>query len=301
MKSSAAEDKTMLQVKFYEQTEDARLRFAVVIAKSNGKWVLCKHHLRDTWEIPGGHREKGESIADTAARELAEETGALQAEIFPVSAYGVERENGITWGMLYLARIEEMGELPPDSEIREVGFFDRMPDELTYPAIQPHLYREIQNWLNLQSKADELWDIYDENRQLTGRLQRRGDPMQEGDYHLSVHVWMQNSRGEFLITQRSPNKGYPLMWESTGGSALTGDDSLTAALREVEEETGLRAENWKKLTHIDTTPGFCTERIALYLATGLFTSQLAACTFLRQPGPDHQHVHHCPAQASINP
>ena len=136
---------------------------------------------------------------------------------------------------------------------------DRMPDELTYPAIQPHLYREIQNWLNLQSKADELWDIYDENRQLTGRLQRRGDPMQEGDYHLSVHVWMQNSRGELLITQRSPNKGYPLMWESTGGSALTGDDSLTAALREVEEETGLqlKKENGKVLLSLKRTNDFC--------------------------------------------
>ena len=41
------------------------------------------------------------------------------------------------------------------------------------------------------------------------------------------------------MTRRSPNKGYPLLWETTGGSALAGDDSLTAALREVKEETGL--------------------------------------------------------------
>ena len=63
--------------------------------------------------------------------------------------------------------------------------------------------------------------------------------MKEGEYHLVVHVWIRNSRGEFLLTKRSPNKGFPNMWESTGGSALTGDDSLTAALREVREETGL--------------------------------------------------------------
>ena len=241
------------------QVADELFKYAVIAARYRDQWVFCRHKERKTWEIPGGHREKGEEIAETAARELAEETGALSAQISPVSAYGVERESGITWGMLYLAQIEEMDELPQDSEIGEVGLFDRLPDPLTYPAIQPHLYREIQNWLNLQSKADELWDIYDENRQLTGRLQRRGDPMQEGDYHLSVHVWMQNSRDEFLITRRSPNKGYPLMWESTGGSALTGDDSLTAALREVEEETGLhlKPENGKVLMSLKRTNDFC--------------------------------------------
>ena len=59
-------------------------------------------------------------------------------------------------------------------------------------------------------------------------------------------------------------------WEIPAGKLDTPDeDHFSAAQRELEEETGLRAENWKKLTHIDTTPGFCTERIALYLATGL--------------------------------
>ncbi|MBR6917573.1 MAG: NUDIX domain-containing protein [Clostridia bacterium] len=50
---------------------------------------------------------------------------------------------------------------------------------------------------------------------------------------------MKSSKGEFLITKRTANKGFPNMWESTGGSALSGDDSLSAALREVKEETGL--------------------------------------------------------------
>ena len=242
-----------------QQVADELFKYAVIAARYRDQWVFCRHKARKKWEIPGGHREAGEAIDDTARRELMEETGAVKAEIIPVSAYGVERENGITWGMLYLARIEEMGKVPENSEIGEAGLFDRLPDELTYPAIQPYLYWEIQNWLNLQSKADELWDIYDENRCLTGRLQRRGDPMKDGDYHLSVHVWMQNSNGQFLITQRSPEKGYPLMWESTGGSALTGDDSLTAALREVEEETGLNLDpaNGKVILSLKRTNDFC--------------------------------------------
>ncbi|MBE5787090.1 MAG: NUDIX hydrolase [Clostridiales bacterium] len=59
-------------------------------------------------------------------------------------------------------------------------------------------------------------------------------------------------------------------WEIPAGKLDTPDeDPFFAAKRELEEETGLRAENWQLLTRIDTTPGFCTEKIALYLATGL--------------------------------
>ena len=63
--------------------------------------------------------------------------------------------------------------------------------------------------------------------------------MPEGDYHLVVFVWLRNSKGEYLISKRAPNKGYPNLWENTGGSAIAGDDSLTAAIREVKEEVGL--------------------------------------------------------------
>lgn len=68
----------MLTVKFYEDVKDELLRFAVVIAKHDGKWVLCKHKERETLEFPGGHRETGEAIAETAKRELMEETGAVK-------------------------------------------------------------------------------------------------------------------------------------------------------------------------------------------------------------------------------
>ena len=85
----------------------------------------------------------------------------------------------------------------------------------------------------------ELWDVLDGNRNPTGRLHRRGEELPEGDYHLTVHVWIQRPDGKFLLTRRSPNKTFPLLWEVSAGSAVAGDDSLTAALREVQEETGL--------------------------------------------------------------
>ena len=65
----------MAEVKFYDEVDDKLLKYAVIIAKTNGKWIFCKHKERDTYEIPGGHREPGENILDAAKRELYEETG----------------------------------------------------------------------------------------------------------------------------------------------------------------------------------------------------------------------------------
>lgn len=85
----------------------------------------------------------------------------------------------------------------------------------------------------------ELWDILDANGNRTGKTVERGKPMSQDDYHLVVHVWIRNSRGQYLISRRTPNKTFPNMWETTGGSAIIGDDSLGSALREVREEIGI--------------------------------------------------------------
>lgn len=74
----------MLEVKFYDSVADELLKFAVVVSRYDGKWVFCKHKERDTYEVPGGHREEGEAIFDTAKRELQEETGAVKFSVEPV-------------------------------------------------------------------------------------------------------------------------------------------------------------------------------------------------------------------------
>ena len=79
----------MVDVKFYDEIDDRLLKFAVIIAKTDNKWVFCKHRERETFEIPGGHRENGEHILDTAKRELYEETGALEYSIKPICVYSV--------------------------------------------------------------------------------------------------------------------------------------------------------------------------------------------------------------------
>jgi len=85
----------------------------------------------------------------------------------------------------------------------------------------------------------EYWDLYDKNRNKLNKVVKRGDKLNENEYHLVVNAWIKNDKDEFLITQRSKNKSHPLMWECTGGSVLRGEDSLTAAIREVKEELGI--------------------------------------------------------------
>ena len=234
----------MTKVTFYrpDKIADQKLKFAVIVARYQEKWVFCRHKQRTTWEIPGGHREPGEEIEETARRELAEETGAVDADIRTVAGYEVEKDGKQSYGMLFFANINRLGALSDASEIGAIQLADVLPEKLTYPEIQPQLYHRIQEWLTIQSNAEEIWDIYDENRNLTGGFHRRGDFLEDGEYHLVVHVWLMNSSGEFLLTKRAPNKSFPNLWATTGGSALAGEDSLTAALREVKEETGLIAD-----------------------------------------------------------
>ena len=86
----------------------------------------------------------------------------------------------------------------------------------------------------------ELWDLYDEHRAPLGRTHQRGLPLAPGEYHLAVIVVIVNSRGEVLLTRRSPEKAVcPGWWENTGGAVQAGETSRQAILRELEEETGL--------------------------------------------------------------
>lgn len=138
-----------MKVNFYETIDDTLLAFAVIVSKANGKWVFCKHKERDTYEVPGGHREKGETILQTAKRELIEETSAVLFHIQPICVYSVIGQTRVnesgeeSYGMLYYADIEEF-EDELHSEIEKVVLFDELPDQWTYPEIQPLLIAEVQ-------------------------------------------------------------------------------------------------------------------------------------------------------------
>lgn len=139
----------MIEVKFYDQVADALLKFAVIISKTNGKWVFCKHKERDTYEVPGGHREENETILETAKRELKEETGALDFSVSPICVYSVTVKNKVnesgeeTYGMLCFADIKSF-ENELHSEMEKILITDTLVENWTYPLIQPKLIEEAK-------------------------------------------------------------------------------------------------------------------------------------------------------------
>ena len=137
----------MTKVQFYDRVDDQKLKFAVIVTKTNGHWVFCKHKDRNTLEVPGGHREPGEDILATAKRELFEETGAIDFSIEPVCVYSVTAswnfDGQETFGMLFYADVKSF-EKELHSEIERIVIQDDLPTEWTYPEIQPLLMREIQ-------------------------------------------------------------------------------------------------------------------------------------------------------------
>ena len=131
----------------------ADYKYTVICSRYQGKWILSKHRNRDTWETQGGHIEAGETPLEAAKRELYEESGIRDADIYPVCDYlgynHLRRANG----MVFLAVVHSIGQLP-ESEMGEIGLFDPLPENLTYPRTSPLLYREAEKLLN-SLKKDE--------------------------------------------------------------------------------------------------------------------------------------------------
>ena len=90
----------------------------------------------------------------------------------------------------------------------------------------------------------EKWDILDENGTPTGKTALRGrNFLKNGEYHLVVHIWIFSSNGKILIQKRSNLKQLmPGEWAATGGAAISGESSFTAAQRELFEELGIASD-----------------------------------------------------------
>ena len=139
----------MLKIDFYpvDYKPDGKLTYSVIAARFRGQWLLVRHHLRSTFEIPGGHIEDGETADEAATRELMEETGAKEFAIECVATYSVEKDGKTGYGRLFFAEVSEFGPLPDYSEISEVIVARNLPEHLTYPDIQPVLLKRVIRYI----------------------------------------------------------------------------------------------------------------------------------------------------------
>lgn len=125
----------------------ARYKYVVIFAQYQGKWLFCRHKQRTTIETAGGHIEPGETPIQAAERELWEETGAEKFTVHELFDYVSEDTKGAASGVVFLAEIETLGQLPENFEMAERKLFDRLPDERdiwTYPAITPELIAKLR-------------------------------------------------------------------------------------------------------------------------------------------------------------
>lgn len=87
----------------------------------------------------------------------------------------------------------------------------------------------------------EFNDVYDENRNLTGKIHKRGTSWAPGEYGVVVCVWVYDGLGHFLLTRRAKGKSFAGTWENSGGAVQAGESSREAVARELFEETGIQA------------------------------------------------------------
>ena len=126
----------------------------------------------------------------------------------------------------------------------------------------------------------ELWDIYDRDKQRTGRTMKRNDwHMQPGDFHLTVLGVIRHTNGKYLITKRVMTKAWaPGSWEVSGGAAQAGEDSLDAVKREIKEETGLEVTRTEFLFSLPNTylySGFLVHTVDCFFRCTVADSSLA--------------------------
>lgn len=88
----------------------------------------------------------------------------------------------------------------------------------------------------------EYWDLYDRQMNKLNETIRRGTPIPNGKYHLVCEIATIDSKGRILLTKRHPKKHYPLYWECSGGSVVAGEIPIDGAVRELFEETGIKAD-----------------------------------------------------------
>lgn len=128
-----------------ETVDEQALKYAVICARYQGRWIFCRHKFGETWELPGGHIEPGETAIEAAKRELYEETGAAEADIIPIGIYKL-----YDYGLLCFAEVKTLSAIPKDSEIGQIRLFQSVPYPLTYKNVHDQLLQWAKRWMSGQ-------------------------------------------------------------------------------------------------------------------------------------------------------
>lgn len=149
-----------LQCRIYPLGYLERYKYTVICTVYQGKWILSRHKKRSTWETQGGHIEPGETPLECARRELFEESGIGDAELYPVCDYWGFNAQACSNGVVFLAVVHTLGTLP-ESEMQEIRAFDTLPQALTYPQTSPKLYaRAAQTLEKIGKQMETAYEIH---------------------------------------------------------------------------------------------------------------------------------------------
>lgn len=135
-----------LKCKIYPFNTLGNYKYVVICTYYQGEIVLCRHSMRDTWETQGGHIENGETPIQAAERELYEESGIIEADLYPVCDYYGYNSQSHSNGAIFLAVARRIGKLP-SYEMKEISLFDVLPQNLTYPQATPKFFEEAYKLL----------------------------------------------------------------------------------------------------------------------------------------------------------
>ncbi len=123
------------------------LKYVVICSFYEGKYLLSQHKKREAWETQGGHIEVHETAIEAAQRELYEESGVSDADLYPVCDYYGYDDEGSSNGAAFLAVVHDLGRMP-ESEMKKAELFDRLPENLTYPNVTPALFKKAEEIYN---------------------------------------------------------------------------------------------------------------------------------------------------------
>ena len=135
----------MIFIKLLEpgSIDDQNLSYVVMGSRYRDQWIFVRHRDRQTWEMPAGHIEPGESADQAAVRELFEEAGVLNSRLEIICDYSVTVGAKTEYGRFYGAFVNEM-EAQQEFEIAELLLSDKLPRTLTYPEVQTILFKRLE-------------------------------------------------------------------------------------------------------------------------------------------------------------